>query len=291
MTKKKPEGGSGKPVPATAADSGSSERRPNRYSDILARIFSSHHRKGVASFEFQREEIERVAQELGIVLPKNLGDLIYSFRFRSTLPEEITRTAPPDWEWVIELAGRGKYRMALRRINRIVPSPDRHEIKIPDATPEIISKYASGDEQGLLAKVRYNRLIDIFLRVTAYSLQNHLRTTVPDVGQIETDEVYVGVRNTGQQFAIPVQAKGGTDKIGAVQVQQDIALCKRAFPDLTPRPVAVQFNNDERGEVIVMFELIEDGDEIKVVDEKHYRLVPADAITREDLARMAQSSD
>lgn len=48
-------------------------------------------------------------------------------------------------------------------------------IKTPDATPEIAAAYALSDEQALLAKVRYNRLLDIFLSVAAYSLQNHLR--------------------------------------------------------------------------------------------------------------------
>ena len=51
-----------------------------------------------------------------------------------------------------------------------------------------------------MAKVRYNRLIDIFLRVTAYSMQNHLRTAITTIGQMETDELYVAVRNTGEQF-------------------------------------------------------------------------------------------
>ena len=49
--------------------------------------------------------------------------------------------------------------------------------KIPDGTPSIVRKYSISDEQALLAIVRYNRLIDIFLGVTCYSLQNHLRTT------------------------------------------------------------------------------------------------------------------
>src|SRR5271157_4057421 len=39
------------------------------------------------------------------------------------------------------------------------------------------SQYKFTDEQALLAKVRYTRLIDTFLGITAYSLQNHLRTT------------------------------------------------------------------------------------------------------------------
>src|SRR5262249_49076149 len=154
--------------------------------------------------------------------PDNPADLPYSFRFRTVMPDEITDTAEPGQEWVIELAGgKSVYRMIQRKATRIVPSDQQYEIKIPDATPEIVARYALGDEQAALAKVRYNRLIDIFLRVTAYSLQNHLRTSVrtssaASKSQIETDEVYVAVRNTGQQFIVPVQAKGGKDRIAAV---------------------------------------------------------------------------
>lgn len=67
--------------------------------------------------------------------------------------------------------------------------------KVPDATPGIVAKYAFNDEQALLAKVRYNRLVDIFTGVTCYSLQNHLRTTVSEIGQVETDEIYVGEKH------------------------------------------------------------------------------------------------
>ncbi len=268
-----------------------SPRKANRYGALLLRIFQHHYRDGATSFEFERTELEGAAIKLGIDLPKNLGDLMYSFRFRAALPDEIVRTAPAGFEWVIELAGRARYRMALLKENRILPSPNKYEIKIPDATPEIVARHALGDEQALLAKVRYNRLVDVFLRVTAYSLQNHLRTTVPKMGQIETDEIYIAVRNTGQQFVVPVQAKGGNDQIGIVQVRQDLALCRAKFPDLTPRPVAVQFKKDDAGEVIVMFELVVSGDEIKVADERHYRLVPASEIGPDDLRTMALTSD
>lgn len=169
-----------------------------------------------------------------------------------------------------------------------MPSQTACEIKIPDATPEILTRYAKDDEQALLAKVRYNRLIDIFLCVTAYSLQNHLRTKVPDLGQIEVDELYVGVCNTGQQFLIPVQAKGGGDKIGVVQVWQDLEMCKRIFPDTTPRAVAVQFCGND---VIAMFEVTVQDYELKVVDEKHYRLVANSEISDDDLKQMARQSD
>lgn len=73
--------------------------------------------------------------------------------------------------------------------------------------------------------MRYNRLIDVFLGITTYSLQNHLRTTVKQIGQLEIDEIYVGIDKLGRQYVIPVQAKGGRDQIAVVQAKQDILCC------------------------------------------------------------------
>ena len=252
----------------------------NRYSAIIAKVFENHYLPKLDSFEFTRDEFEGVATGLGIQLPKNVGDLIYSFRYRNDLPASILSTASRGKEWIIEGAGRAKYRFRLVRLNRISPREELLTIKIPDATPEIIGAYALGDEQALLAKVRYNRLVDIFLGITAFSLQNHLRTTVKGVGQIEIDEVYVGVDRHGRQFVVPVQAKGGSDKHGVVQTQQDMAFCKQAFKNLICRAVSAQFMSDHR---IAMFELVLVGDDVKVVDEKHYQLVSAAAITAVDL--------
>jgi hypothetical protein len=253
----------------------SSEEKQNRYSMLLVSIFRDHYSKGCKSFEFDREEIEPAARKLKIVLPKNLGDILYSFRYRTTLPTEISETAEPGMEWVIEPAGRGKYRMKQDLPTRIIPNPTLMPIKIPDATPQIVMMHSLNDEQAVLATVRYNRLIDLFLRVTAYSLQNHLRTTVPGMGQIETDELYVAVRNTGERFVVPVQAKGGRDQIGSVQVRQDLALCAAKFPGLTPRAVAVQHVETDSHRTIAMFELTDDAGTVRVVEERHYRLVPA----------------
>ena len=102
--------------------------------------------------------------------------------------------------------------------------------KIPDATPGIIEKYALGDEQALLAKLRYNRLIDVFTGVTCYSLQSHLRTSVTGIGQVETDEIYIGLDRKGSHYIFPVQAKGGRDRQSIVQIEQDCAICKAKFP-------------------------------------------------------------
>lgn len=255
---------------------------PNAYSLILVKIFQLHYQIGVEAFEFDRSEIGEAAKSLGVDEPKNYGDLIYSFHFRKSMPQEISDTAPLGLEWIIEKIGRSSYKFQMSNINRIVPRIDLLSIKIPDSTPEIISKYALSDEQALLAKVRYNRLIDIFLGITTYSLQNHLRTTVIGIGQIEVDEIYVGVNRNGAHFVIPVQAKSGNDQLSVVQVKQDLECCREKFPSLICRPISTQFLDDE---TIAMFEMTVDNNQIKVVSERHYRLISKDLIFDEDLQR------
>lgn len=258
----------------------------NAYALIIEWVFEKYYQQNGENFAFSRTALHEAAVDLGIDVPKNLGDVIYSFRHRQDLPHSISKHATEGREWIIRGKGIAEYEFCLTKNSRIVPAEGRYQIKIPDATPEVISRYALDDEQALLAKVRYNRLVDIFLGVTAYSLQNHLRTTVPGIGQVETDEVYVGIRNTGEQFIIPVQAKGGSDQIGIVQVEQDLGLCKAKYPLLTPRLVAVQFQQGDDN-VIVMFEMKIIKDDLVVADERHYRLVPHIDITDDDLKAMA----
>jgi hypothetical protein len=241
----------------------------NRYSRIIEKIFLDRYQVGSREVPFLRHDIEETAVSLGIKAPRNYGDLIYSFRYRNDLPAAVRDTAPESMEWVIEGTGDARYRFCLVTRSRVVPNPMLLARKIPDATPEIIESYALSDEQALLAKVRYNRLIDIFLGITCYSLQNHLRTKVRDVGQIEIDEVYVGVDRYARQYVIPVQAKGGNDQLSVVQTRQDLACCEERFPQLICRAVSAQFISDEK---IALFELTLDDDQIRVVNEAHYTL-------------------
>ncbi len=281
----------------------------NRYEKIIVQVFQKHYKQGSSKVPFERADLEQAARELSIETPKNLGDIVYSFRFRGSLPASITTLAPDGMEWVIRVivftavclatlapdgmewvirgAGKSNYAFELVKRVRIVPNEDLIITKIPDSTPEIIASSAQSDEQALLALVRYNRLVDVFLGLTSYSLQNHLRTTVPDIGQIEIDEIYVAVDRFGQQYIIPVQAKGHGDEIGVTQPEQDLAACAEKWPDLVARSVAVQFAEDG---VIVLFELVMQDEYIKVAKESHYRLVPCDQITTQDRALYRQAA-
>ncbi|MEA5162601.1 endonuclease [Cereibacter johrii] len=254
----------------------------NAYQAIIVDIFQRFYRPGMEEFEFGREEIHEAAARTGVKAPKNLGDVIYTFRYRRSLPKAILDCQPAGRFWLILGAGDARYRFRLSKLCYIEPTPGLLVRKIPDATPEIIAQYALSDEQALLAKVRYNRLIDIFLGITAYSLQNHLRTKIPNYGQIEIDELYVGLDSKGAQFIVPVQAKGGSDRLGVIQTIQDTIFCRTAerYRHCVARTVSAQFMGDD---VIAMFELYFDEHDVSILQEKHYRLVPAREITGSDL--------
>ncbi|VUZ85914.1 hypothetical protein MELA_02301 [Candidatus Methylomirabilis lanthanidiphila] len=252
----------------------------NRYSQIIEKLFHSRFRPGAIEVPFERDDLVRVAKRLGIGLPKNLGDIIYSFRYRTTLPESIRAKAPQGKEWIIRPAGSAKYCFVAIAKAIIQPNIMMAQTKVPDATPGVIAMYALSDEQALLAKLRYNRLIDIFTGVACYSLQNHLRTTVPQLGQIETDEIYIGVDKKGVHYVFPVQAKGGNDRLSVVQIEQDMAMCASKFQHLICRSIGAQFME---GDLIALFEFEQSKEGVAIVSEKHYRLVPGEEVTEADL--------
>jgi hypothetical protein len=252
----------------------------SRYSAILLEVFKPVLSGAVsiapiiegAGFEFPRDAITEAANALGIILPKNLGDVLYSFRYRAELPAAIRDLAPAGKKWIIEGAGRAKYRARIIDDVCVSPSKDLKPIKMPDATPPNIRAYAGSDEQQLLSRLRENELIGLFVGMKLWSHQNHLRTTVKGIGQIEIDEIYLGIDKFGIQHVVPVQAKRNADKHGIVQTLQDIRYCKAQYPGHVCIPVSVQFM--EEGETIAMFKLEEDAalNSIKVVEELHYTL-------------------
>ena len=250
------------------------------YTVIIERIFLSHFKTGAEQVNFAREDIVKFAKKLGVPLPKNLGDVVYSFRYRKALPRKILTKAKKGYAWIIRPAGRGKYCFVLVPDRPLSPNEQLAITKIPDSTPGIVAKYSLTDEQALLAKVRYNRLIDTFMGITCYSLQNHCRTTVPALGQVETDEIYVGIDKKGAQYVCPVQGKGLREQFGVVQIEQDLELCAHKFPSLTCRPIGAKSMEDN---IIALLEFEQAQDGIHIASEKHYKLVPPEDVTVADL--------
>jgi hypothetical protein len=122
------------------------------YDQVILHVFERILREQGESdyLPFTKRDIERAITELGLGLStKNVPDIVYTYRSgRSPLPDAITRYG----RWAIEGEGKGRY--AFRKLSRSpyfdIPT-DIAITKILDATPGIVLKYQSSDEQALLA--------------------------------------------------------------------------------------------------------------------------------------------
>jgi hypothetical protein len=60
-----------------------------------------------------------------------------------------------------------------------------------------------------------------------------------------------------------------------VQTSQDIQFVEQKFPGVRCRAIAAQFME---ARIVALFELALQDDEVRVVEERHYQLVPASAL-------------
>ena len=73
-----------------------------------------------------------------------------------------------------------------------------------------------------------------------------------------------------------------------VQIEQDVEVCKSKFPTLICKPIGALFLEEN---LIALFEFVESENEISIVAEKHYRLVPPEEITDSDLRTYSQTQN
>ena len=257
---------------------------------LIEKIFVERYRPGMQEVSFTRDDLIAAARDIGANRPKNIGDIVYSLRYRAPLPEMIQQEAPSGREWAIFPGGNAVYTLRTVPFNLIEPRQGLRTIRLPDSTPGVISRYSLTDEQALLARVRYNRLLDVFTGLACYPLQSHLRTSItisnaidgtPSSSQVETDDLYVGLDKHGAHHILPVQAKGGSDALSVIQVWQDFRVAEQKFPALISRPVAAQFLEDG---VIALFEFEETNGQITIIREHRYNLVPPEELDPAELA-------
>ena len=264
---------------------------------VIKDIFNQRFESGTTRIPFTRSDLLDSSKQFAAPgeseqqRDKNLGDILYTFRFRRDFPDELLRAAPKGKIWVILGTGISKYELRLITKPNLSPSPNWVVTKVHDSTPEIVRRFVElSDEQAALSRIRYNRLVDLFCRCVAYSLQNHLRTTVKGVGQIEIDELYVGANRIGQHFIIPVQAKKEKDRIGVSQLIQDYEYCKIKHPGMIPRLLGAQLfaykEGDKTFDKVALCEFVvrevKDDLLIEKCSEEHFVLVPRSLITQAD---------
>ena len=126
---------------------GESSEQLSQYDEVILRIFQRHYREGSDRLELDKDELDEICLELGIVV-RNIPDIVYTFRSRRRLPEGIRKTG----HWAIAAAGRGKY--AFQRLANPphfeIPFGDYTPINIYNAIPEVVEGLLRQDEQSLL---------------------------------------------------------------------------------------------------------------------------------------------
>ncbi len=215
------------------------------YDLVIAKLFRKLiERYGDAlRLPFTKADVEAAIVDLELAI-KNVPDVIYTYRVgRAPLPDEILTHG----HWAIEARGKGKYTFVRLARSPYVDIPaDIEIISLLDATPQIVLKYQGSDEQAILARIRYNRLVDVFTSLTAYHIQSHFRTALQEMGQIEIDDLYIGVDTDGRGFILPVEAKGAhpAEQLGVIQITQMVRFAQERFPDLSVRPIGIKVMPD-----------------------------------------------
>ncbi len=238
------------------------------YDQVMHRVFERLLAAGAdaSRLSFTKSDIEQAAADLGLAI-KNVPDIVYTYRSgRSVLPPAILAHG----NWAIDGEGKGRYAFVQLTRSPYVDIPsDVEVIQILDATPQIVLKYQGTDEQGILARIRYNRLFDTFTALTAYHIQGHFRTTVVGVGQVEVDDLYIGIDADGRGFVLPVEAKGESlkDQLGVVQITQMVKFARQTFPDLPVRPIGVKIMPDGS----FLFLEFNDSEDSNLVATKRYK--------------------
>jgi len=249
-------------------------RAPNQstdYDNVILEVFQRNYREGATYLKFRKDELGEVCNKHGITI-RNIPDIIYTYRSRRKLPAEILDKG----HWAIEPAGRGAY--AFRLLSNPpyfeIPFSDYAPVDIYNAIPEVVEGLLRQDEQSLLTRILYNRLVDIFTGLTCFHIQNHYRSFVKGVGEVELDALYVGVDKTGTLFVLPIEAKSQAESemIGRIQVSQMAKLVHQDFPELKHRILAAKALAD--GTIaLVEFNDQEDPDALRIVSVCRFRLI------------------
>ncbi len=247
-----------------------------RYASAIEDVFFAHYSEGTEFIEFQRGELLESLRRNNLTV-SNLPDLVYMYRSRRPLPQRILATG----NWAIDNIGRGWYGF-LKLKNKPHFSIDFNEIApidIYNAIPDLVEGYLRDDEQSLLTRVLYNRLVDIYTSMTCFLVQNHYRSTVEarrGRTEVEVDALYTGVNTQGELCAIPIEAKsaGDTEMLGRVQLSNMAKLIRQdpKFAGMRRCLLAIKTLND--GTIgMVRFNDAVDPDDFGIITPVRYRLV------------------
>ena len=215
------------------------------YGPILLHVFNARWRQGTPTVLFTLDDVRNAADALRLEV-RNPADLIYRMRSRTALPKEILDKG----FFILRAIGRGQYQFEKGSSTLFEPL-DSEPTEALDLTPLPVrrllpERLADMDEQAILTIASYCKLFDHFTGLQVYRLRNHVRKSVPGIGQAELDAIDVGValRDDESPIVFPIEAKAAADALNRVQIFNMIEYSRHYFPGMIVRPLAVKVDYD-----------------------------------------------
>lgn len=242
------------------------------YVPILLCIFNKKYKEGDTVVAFSLDDIRQAASELNLQI-RNAGDLVYRMRSRTVLPKEILDKG----FYLLRQVRRGQYRLEVGTSTIVEHTPDEI-VSALDCTPLPVRRLlpenlADIDEQGLLTIVHYCQILSHFTGLQVFRFKSHVRKSVLEVGQVEVDEVDVGVAvdHTEKPIIFPIEAKAAPDALNWIQVAAQVRFAKQYFPEHLIRPIGIKVDYDSLIHVLE-FTASLDASQLEVVRSTTYRL-------------------
>jgi hypothetical protein len=129
------------------------------------------------------------------------------------------------------------------------------------------------DEQGLLTIVNYCDLLSLFTGLKIYRLKSHARKSVSKIGQVEVDEIDVGVTYSSLNLPIifPIEAKAAPDPLNWAQIANQVNFANQQFSGFIVRPIGIKVDWNSIIYIIEFTPEIE-AKNLRIVNSVRYRL-------------------
>ncbi|MGA1137991.1 MAG: hypothetical protein ACO30K_17400, partial [bacterium] len=107
-----------------------------------------------------------------------------------------------------------------------------------------------------------------------YRLKSHARKSVANIGQVEVDEVDVGVALDALDIPIifPIEAKAAPDPLNWTQLANQVNFAKQFFPNYIIRPIGIKIDFDSIIHIIE-FTSETEANKMKIKHSARYSLV------------------
>jgi hypothetical protein len=243
------------------------------YVPILVDIFQRKYQDGDEIVQFTLDEVRETAERLDMKI-RNPSDLVYRMKSRTKLPSEILDKGFT----IIKIVKKGVYQFQLGE-STIVDLTKENVIQIQDTTPVAVRRFLEEklseiDEQGLLTIVHYCDLLSHFTGLKIYRLKSHVRKSVVNIGQVEVDEVDIGVGLDSLETPIifPIEAKSASDPLNWTQIANQVNFSKQLFLNYVIRPIGIKVDYDSLLHIIEFTPEME-ANKIKIKNSATYNLI------------------